>query len=251
MNQVTEPLLQKMVDAIVAEVDPEQVILFGSRARGDAREDSDVDLIVLESEPFGEGRSRHKEEVRLYSALSRFRVPADVLVYSREDVEYWRDSLNNVLARALWEGRVLYEILASFPLDPPRAVSDAKQARVLIEAANRDLSALRGMDDADIFADEIFGFHTQQAAEKLLKAWLALLGEVYPLTHNLELLLDRLQKRDVSVERLRPFAKYTPYAGRLRYGALEPITEPLDRVAALRQVGALIEEVRRQMVTED
>ena len=51
------------------------------------------------------------------------------------------------------------------------------------------------MHDADVFADEIFGFHVQQAAEKLLRAWLALLGEVYPLTHDLDLLLDLLQKR--------------------------------------------------------
>ena len=38
-SQVTDSLLSDMVRAIVAEVDPEQVILFGSRARGDARED--------------------------------------------------------------------------------------------------------------------------------------------------------------------------------------------------------------------
>ena len=44
MVPVTDALLDQMVQAIVAEVDPEQVILFGSRARGDAREDSDVDL---------------------------------------------------------------------------------------------------------------------------------------------------------------------------------------------------------------
>ena len=73
-------------------------------------------------------------------------------------------------------------------------MSDLKQASVLVGAARRDLSALSGMDDSHVFADEVFGFHTQQAAEKLLKAWLALLGEVYPLTHNLRLLLDRLQK---------------------------------------------------------
>ena len=65
MTPVTETLLQQMVDAIVAEVDPDQVILFGSRARGDARENSDVDFVVLESEPFGEGRTKHGEEVRL------------------------------------------------------------------------------------------------------------------------------------------------------------------------------------------
>ena len=52
-------------------------------------------------------------------------------------------------------------------------MSDPKQARVLLEAAERDVSALRGMGDAAVFADEVFGFHAQQAAEKLLKAWLA------------------------------------------------------------------------------
>ena len=42
-------------------------------------------------------------------ALAGFPVTADILVYSRDDVEYWRDSINYVLARALREGRVLYE----------------------------------------------------------------------------------------------------------------------------------------------
>ena len=109
MIPITERLLGEMVQAIVSEVDPEQVILFGSRARGDERESSDIDLIVVEAEPFGPERSRHKELVRLYHALAGFRVPADVLVYSHEEIDYWRDSLNHVLARALREGKVLYE----------------------------------------------------------------------------------------------------------------------------------------------
>ena len=109
MVPVTDSLLDQMVQAIVAEVDPEQVILFGSRARGDAREDSDVDLVVVEAEPFGKTRSRRLEAVRLWKSLSGFIVPKDILVYSRDEVEYWRDSLNHVLARALREGRVLYE----------------------------------------------------------------------------------------------------------------------------------------------
>ena len=109
MVPVTDALLDKMVQAIVAEVDPEQVILFGSRARGDAREDSDVDLVVVEAEPFGPERSRRQELVRLYHALVEFPVSTDILVYSHDDVAYWRDSLNHVLARALREGKVLYE----------------------------------------------------------------------------------------------------------------------------------------------
>lgn len=79
------------------------------RVRGDARADSDVDLIAIESEPFGPNRSRLAEERRLYRVLAGLRVSKDILVYRRAEIEYWRDSLNYVLARALREGRVLYE----------------------------------------------------------------------------------------------------------------------------------------------
>ena len=109
MTQITDSIIGQMVKALVEEADPEQVILFGSRARGDSCEHSDVDLVVVEAEPFGPERSRHKEMLRLRRALRPFRVPVDVLVYSQEDVDYWRDSLNYVLARALREGRVMYE----------------------------------------------------------------------------------------------------------------------------------------------
>ncbi len=106
---VTEDLLELMVRRIVSEVDPVKIILFGSRARGDAKPDSDVDVVVIESGGFADGRSRIKEAARLYRVLADVRVCKDILVYSEEDVEYWKDSLNYVLARALREGRVLYE----------------------------------------------------------------------------------------------------------------------------------------------
>ena len=106
---VTDALIAEMVEILVKAADPEQVILFGSRGRGEARDNSDVDLIVVEAEPFGPGRDRVKEMARLYRALAGFTVPTDILVYSAADVEYWRDSLNHVLARALRDGKVVYE----------------------------------------------------------------------------------------------------------------------------------------------
>ena len=109
MTRVTDAVLDEMVQVIVEEVDPEQVILFGSHARGDRREDSDVDLVVVETEPFGETRSRRMEAVRLWKALSAFVVPKDILVYSSDEVELWRDSPTHVLGRAFREGRTLYE----------------------------------------------------------------------------------------------------------------------------------------------
>jgi len=64
-----EMLLHEMVQTIIKEVSPETIILFGSRDRGDMRRDSDVNLLVVETEPFSPQRSRRKEAARLYMAL--------------------------------------------------------------------------------------------------------------------------------------------------------------------------------------
>lgn len=106
---VDASVLRQMARAIVDEVDPDRIILFGSHAGRSAGPDSDVDLIVIEREPFGPGRSRLDEIERLYGALSGFLVPKDILVFSCEEVERWRHSINHVLARSLREGVVLYE----------------------------------------------------------------------------------------------------------------------------------------------
>lgn len=109
MNPDEDTLLQQMVEVIVREVDPETIILFGSRARGEARPDSDVDLLVIEKEPFSAQRSRRMEAARLYRRLAGFGVAKDLLLYSREEVGQLAGSLNHVVARAIREGRLLYE----------------------------------------------------------------------------------------------------------------------------------------------
>lgn len=103
-----ETLLKQMVQTIVREVSPEAIILFGSRARGDARTDSDVDLLVVEREPFSPQRSRRKEAARLYMALRGMALSKDILLYSRDEFDHWKNSLNHVVGRAHREGRVLH-----------------------------------------------------------------------------------------------------------------------------------------------
>ena len=105
---VTESLIHDMAKVVAQAVQPEAIILFGSHATGQARPDSDVDLLIVEATPFGANRDRRKEMVRLWQALSRFAVAKDILVYSRAEVEQWRDARNHVIARALREGKVLY-----------------------------------------------------------------------------------------------------------------------------------------------
>ncbi len=57
MQSEDDSLIREMVDTIVREANPDTVILFGSRARGDARPDSDVDLLIVEPEPFSPQRN--------------------------------------------------------------------------------------------------------------------------------------------------------------------------------------------------
>ncbi len=105
---VDQALLDEMVRLIVEEVQPERIILFGSRARGDAREDSDVDLLVI----LPQVESRHREQVRIRSLLMPLPVPVDILVVSSADFEKWSEAASTTLYWAKREGQVLYAVAA-------------------------------------------------------------------------------------------------------------------------------------------
>ena len=107
MVNIPDDVIDKMTQRIVREVHPQRILLFGSRAYGQANEHSDVDFLVVEREPFG--RNRRREAVRIWRCLSEFRVPTDILVYSTSEVAQWKDSSHHVIGMALREGKVLYE----------------------------------------------------------------------------------------------------------------------------------------------
>ncbi|HPD14511.1 MAG TPA: nucleotidyltransferase domain-containing protein [Planctomycetota bacterium] len=100
-----EQLLREVVARIRRTIDPDRVILFGSRARGDEGPDSDLDILVVAPSPL----PRWKRTVPLYRVLAGLGVPKDVVWWTPDEIDEWRAVRSHFITTALREGRVLYE----------------------------------------------------------------------------------------------------------------------------------------------
>jgi predicted nucleotidyltransferase len=109
MDTVSSDQLALLAERIIRLVNPRQVVLFGSRARGTAREGSDIDLLIVGDRSLDERWSRRREIGRIRRNLPFVGVPIDILFFTPEEVERWRDTTNHVVSEALREGKVLYE----------------------------------------------------------------------------------------------------------------------------------------------
>jgi predicted nucleotidyltransferase len=108
MACISEEILKEVVDRIVKEIHPDTIIMFGSQATDTATEDSDLDLVVVDSEPFGPAHGRAGEIAQIEQALSGIPIATDILLYSQDELDKWRDSSSHILSRAIRQGRVIY-----------------------------------------------------------------------------------------------------------------------------------------------
>jgi len=104
-QMVSEEKIGQAVKILADLAHPEKIILFGSYARGDAREDSDVDFVVVERE----APDKAAEMVRLRRALRPLRIPVDILVFSSAELEQWGQVPGTALYWALREGRIVHD----------------------------------------------------------------------------------------------------------------------------------------------
>ena len=244
-NQLeAEAVIQDIAEAVGDALAARCVILFGSRARGDYKDYSDVDLAVIVDQPPVPLGSQERIRLEAHGAAAAETVSGKF--FRRIDVRLWTDpeyrlqkrSINHVAGRSWREGKVLYGSHETLPGE--EEVSELDHVRELLGMAHGQIET---MGLLEIRArEEDFGFHAERVVELTLKAWIALRGGQYPLTHQLGILFGALEESGASgTERFRHLTSLTNYAVIYQYREL-PV-HSMDRRWVMDQVGQLVDHV--------
>ena len=224
-------------------VDVECVILFGSRARGDWTERSDIDLMIIE--PDTSELVRRMEEIqRTAGELACLAYPGDVgidFVYlsSAEYERKSRHTLNHVARFARRDGVILSRNPDDFPdndaTDDPDYSDEPMERRLRITDANAHYQSMHDLLDLGR-ENKNAVYHAQQALEHAMKALISAQGHEYSHTHRLYLLAADINGNDPNLN-LRcnsNLGQLSNFAGGYRYGPLlTPVsdyTEMANRV---------------------
>ncbi len=102
---LTTEILEEVVRRILSAGSPLKIILFGSRATGQASANSDLDLLIIEESNL----PRYKRATRYLRALVGLFPKKDLVVWTPEEVAQWANVPNAFITTALREGKTLYE----------------------------------------------------------------------------------------------------------------------------------------------
>lgn len=226
--------LDAMVRAIVDGVRPSRVILFGSRARGDARPDSDYDLVVeMEFDWVDYWKARANVLTAMGSTNRGCEV--DVLVRRPGEIEAKRDDPGYMDWEIARHGIVVYPPGASSEsLRPVRSPADRVRERrpyesiaSWLERIDQDLRMIElNLNAGESAAWGAAGFHAQQAAEKYLKVLLVQAGVHPPKTHLIDTLIGEVRSAGYSFPLFASECELlNPYAVRIRYPEQAPLPD--------------------------
>jgi predicted nucleotidyltransferase len=99
-DKTLEKIIQKILEVII----PDKIILFGSRAKGTAREDSDYDLLIIKSDI----KNKRELNKKLYRNMLGTNASVDIILETSEIIEEYKDSVGFIYKFALNEGKVVY-----------------------------------------------------------------------------------------------------------------------------------------------
>ncbi len=243
---MTKPRVpRELLDPVVEYFKPQQVILFGSRARGEATRDSDIDLLVLVDDDTPPEKLTWKAG---YEAHRSCRHAADVFPMRAGTFERNRNILGTLAAEADADGILVYGSPKGSPsMKAPDPHARWEAVERWLDKAERDREAVALCLAAGPALRGIAAFHCQQAAEKLLKGFLVLAGKRSRKTHSLAQLGAMAQANFPDIADLVTGAQdWTEWATADRYPSDDAPPEPgEDEVrAALDIIGRLAARLR-------
>ena len=101
---ITKDKINQIVKIIIEKYTPDEIILFGSYAKGTPQDDSDLDLLVIKDVDL----PRHKRAVEIRKYLRGIATPLDIIVYTKREIEKWKNLKTSFIFNALEEGKPLY-----------------------------------------------------------------------------------------------------------------------------------------------
>ncbi|MFQ5855110.1 MAG: nucleotidyltransferase domain-containing protein [Anaerolineae bacterium] len=105
MATVSSEILKEIVDRLVRGLQPERIYLFGSQARGQADEGSDIDLLLVVPDS---DLPRHRREALSYDLLWGLTIPVDVIVLTRAEFQRASRVRTSLPSTVQAEGELLY-----------------------------------------------------------------------------------------------------------------------------------------------
>jgi HEPN domain-containing protein len=236
---MTKPRVPRdLLDPIVAYFKPQRVILFGSRARGEATRDSDIDLLVV----VDDDAPVEKLTWRAGYEAHRSRRAADVFPMRAEVFERDRNIVNTLAAEADLDGVVVYGSPkgSCMKTPDPRARWQAVDDWLAVANEDRRVAALCLAADPPLRG--VAAFHCQQAVEKLLKGFLTLAGKRGGKTHSLAQLGAGATASFPEIGELAAAARdWGDWAVDFRYPSRRRRAKPLPQEDELRQALAVID----------
>lgn len=103
--KVDDALMAEVVSRLCKAGDPEKIILFGSHARGDAHDESDLDILVIEDSNV----PRYQREAKYRRPLRDMMISKDILVWTPDEIEEWSEVKSHLITTIMREGKILYE----------------------------------------------------------------------------------------------------------------------------------------------
>ena len=244
-----------VAQAIYGAARPRRLILFGSRARGDHRADSDIDILLITDAPPAEA---HKEKISAAAercAAAQYQEPAPVQLIWITAAEYRqrRRTVNHLVARARDDGVIMPEYPENYD---DLEEDDDDYSYEWTVTSERVRNAEQHLDNFLLLveggrSDRMIGKNAQEAMEHALKAVISAAGARYERTHNLHRLLRQVQAAAPELN----FAPRSDYRALMQYCGSDDYYPPKDpmtnsptyRADVLADLTILLERAKRDL----